>query len=404
MASGNSHYGSKKFGSGREGDIGRYFRWWRDELAELIPPRLRPYPRPSSKFVWIEFKQDHAVLFRVKGGKLEEIGSLGLMAQDAVARKLAFNVLLGSRRKSSVGIALPPAMVLRKDVKLPFAVKENLRQVLEFELGRFTPFSSEQVYFDYRESGSDAKGGLVLLKLVLSERRAVDLGIMYLKEWGVVPHAIVPKDELVSEVRYADLLPASQRPGMGGIEKTMYAVMALVTFVLLGLALAVPMWQKREVVIALNKQAAQTRMQAEAVEQLQQTLDKSQAEYRYLLVKKSTQPAKVALIEELTRLLPDDVWLSSLEVKGTDVVISGEAKSATGLIRIMEKSKLLQDAAFSSPVVKERSDLERFQLAAKIRGADSADASATKVKANDAPLALPGMVGSKSPGNKAGHH
>ena len=45
-------------------------------------------------------------------------------------------------------VAIPRELVIARDIRLPLAVKENLRTTLGYEMGKYIPLSSEDVYFD----------------------------------------------------------------------------------------------------------------------------------------------------------------------------------------------------------------------------------------------------------------
>jgi len=74
-------------------------------------------------------------------------------------------------------------------------------------------------------------------------------------------------------------------------------------------------------------------------------------------------------MDELTRILPDDTWITRLDIKGSELEIQGQSSSAAALIPLIESSSILQNPRFRSPVTQiPRSDAERFQLSAETRG------------------------------------
>ena len=62
----------------------------------------------------------------------------------------------------------------------------------------------------------------------------------------------------------------------------------------------------------------------------------------------------LALMKELTQLIPEDSWLTQLDVDEDKVRIRGESENANALIVLLEKSPLFKQVAFSSPIVKRR--------------------------------------------------
>lgn len=370
--------------------VGRFLRWWGRELAALIPKEVRPLPRPTTAFLWVEVVRQTLILSRHnRAGKLEEIDRIDLQALDAPARKLTFDAALRKFRRLPIGLCIPASQVLRRQVTLPMAAKDNLRQVIGFELNRHTPFQAERAYFDYRQTGEDTKSGSLDVQLTVTPRSSADEGLAILRSWHRPPQAIVAADELVGGGHYANLLPPEWRPGIGPTRKLLYAGMALLSILLIVAALAVPLWQKREVAIALDEQAHRAKQRAAVIDTLRQDLGKVSAEYLFLLEKKRQRPAAVVLLEEVTRLLPDDTWLSQLEIKSGEVVISGATNSSASLIRLLEKSTFLEDATYRSPLVKGRDSGERFQLATRIKSSFEVDMPAAPVGAAEAKASRP---------------
>ena len=87
--------------------------------------------------------------------------------------------------------------------------------------------------------------------------------------------------------------------------------------VLAVVATALPVWQKRGYAIALLKLADQGRVQADASSALRDELERQTGDYNFALQKKYAFPAALQVVEDVTKLLPDDTWLTQLEMKTT---------------------------------------------------------------------------------------
>lgn len=365
----------------------RFLRWWGRELAALVPPALRPKNRPSPSMLWVGMEQGAFVLWRLAGQKRSEIGRVNLAAGDAAAHKIAFDALRSKAGVRPVGICLPATQVLRKQVILPLAAAENLTQVLGFELGRQTPYTADQAYYDQRLLREDRSGNRLHVLLGVAPKTVIDEILAYLTAWGVTPQAVVVSDELESTGSCLNLLPARLRPKPSYAGYWLYGAMAGVTLVLFAVLLAVPLLKKREVVIALQPVLAQAQQQADAVDALKREQERLLAEYNFPTEHKLATPAKVALLEEVTRILPDNTWLQQLEIHGVEISMQGNTGSSASLIGLFEQSALLENANFKSPLVKvqvgraqvgqAQAGEERFQLAAEIKAVDPAGALAT---------------------------
>ncbi len=72
--------------------------------------------------------------------------------------------------------------------------------------------------------------------------------------------------------------------------------------------------------------------------------------------KKHETPASVLVYEELSRILPDDAYLTELRIQGDKAQIVGIARDAPELIRILEQSPHFKAATFYAPTTRAPSD------------------------------------------------
>lgn len=372
MVSGKPRY-TRRQPTSLGGVLSRFFQWWGRELAALVPRRLLPRAPASSSYLWAGLTDGAMVFYRLQRGGMREVGRVDLTTLDEGGRKIAMDALLPKLGGKPIGVRVEPDKVLRKRVSLPYAVRENLAQVLAFEMDRQSPYKADQVYFHHRVVKEDMGAGLLEVDLTILPRPFVLESLAYLREWGVPPHVIAVNDELDGRADYANLLPAALRPPVRSPWPWIYAGMAATTLALTAVALLLPLWQKREVVIALQPQVEKVKRQADTVSALKGELEASLARHNFLLDRKLHREPSVAVLEEVSWLLPDDTWVQQFEMKGHELRLQGETASSAKLIGFFESSKLFEEASFAAPLVKVRArgqvteNIERFQLAARIR-------------------------------------
>jgi general secretion pathway protein L len=66
-------------------------------------------------------------------------------------------------------------------------------------------------------------------------------------------------------------------------------------------------------------------------------------------------PGVVPIWEELARLLPQDTYLTEIDIKSRDLTIRGYSAVASDLPQLIEGSPLFADAALMGPVVFDQS-------------------------------------------------
>jgi len=162
--------------------------------------------------------------------------------------------------------------------------------------------------------------------------------------------------------------------------------------VLLALALFIPMWRKRETVIALQPLMTKAQQEAAATDRIARELERQVNDYNFLLAKKHAKYPVLAYLEEVTRLMPDNTWAQTLEIrtagKNREIQVSGETTSSSRLIEILEQSKLLQNATPKGTVTRGSTpNSERFTIAAEAR--PRALPETTPVLSSPAPVSEP---------------
>ena len=347
-----------------------FWRWWTGELVQLVPERFAMHDADRAPLVTVDAAA--ATLVDPRPGMAEQ--RVDLAGLDNDRRKAAVRGLLerAGETKMRARAVLGPQEALVRRVTMPAATEENLRQVLSFEMDRLTPFRADEVYFDYRVLSRDAAAGQLVLQLAVARRELVDARVEALRAAGVSVQGVALREPAAGGPPM-DLLPSEQRGERGSPrERMVRRGLAIAVAVLFAAALILPLLQKRAAWLALNPQVEVARTKAETASALSNELDKQVADYNFLLGKKLGTYSALAVMEDVTRLLPDNTWVQQMDVrtvgKTREVQIVGETASASKLIEILEGSTLLQNAAFRGTVTRgSQPNTERFMIAAEIR-------------------------------------
>ncbi len=399
----------------------RFWRWWTAELAALTPVSTRGAIRRRLTLPVIEFGDGEAVFWRpdvvdgaIRMVAVARVALLGDANEIAAAGRAAVAALMAYRQGESRGppnvvVALPHRQVLRKEIVLPAAVDEDLGQALSYDLDRHTPFRPEQLYFDAAVIGRDPAARTIRVDWVAALKTAVDAARRQVEDWGATVAAVVPGPASTSSTRI-NLLPEDARSRRRLWRRwQVWAPAALVAAIALAV-LFVPLLQKREYAIALNLQTEGAHQQAEAADAVRVQLDRAQSDYNYVLARKYAYPGAVQMLDEVTKLLPDDTWISALEVKSTtrgkdtqrEMLLRGESANAGKLISLLEDSKLVEQAALRSPTTKlQPGPGEVFDLGSQLRALTPSPAAQTAASAPPITAATTDPQGSQAPPSAA---
>ena len=315
----------------------------------------------------IAFAGDQAFLWQPQGRErrveLVEIARVGLTG-DATAvvaeGRAALSKLPRGAVPTKVVVALPPRAILRKALVLPAAVEHDLRQMLSYDLDRHTPFKPDELYFDAQVVDRDPARGQIHVELATARRAQVDAAVAHAQSWGAKVVAITPVVPPALVASELNLLPPEMRNGARFAKRWQFwlPIAGLVAVALI--AVVLPVWQKREYAIALIDLASQSMQQAAVSESLRTQLERQVGDYNFALERKYAYPGAVRVLEDVTKILPDDTWLTQLEIKTSirgkdaqrDVALRGESANAGRLVTLLEDSKLFTQAAPRSPTTK----------------------------------------------------
>jgi len=123
--------------------------------------------------------------------------------------------------------------------------------------------------------------------------------------------------------------------------------------------LFLPVWQKREQAIALTELSDRARESAEVSDRLRTELERRVGDYNFALERKYAFPGAIQVLDDITRILPDDTWLTQLEMHTMrakdaqrEISLRGESANAGRLVSLLEDSKLFTQTAPRSPTTK----------------------------------------------------
>ncbi|MGR8952591.1 MAG: PilN domain-containing protein [Gammaproteobacteria bacterium] len=346
-------------------DAKKFYRWWSRELAFLVPDKIKQLVNDRIGYVVVRAAGSRLQLSYHEGSAVESLGELdrnenGLPQYKALLEKdprlAKANFILRLSRKDAIS----------KELTLPAAARENLQQVIAYELSRFTPFKPEQVYFALKPVEGDREPGLIKVSLVLTPRETLDTLYEELTLLGISPLYADYEDaanELEPGSEMYNLLPDQYQQRTAKTSQRIYLALFVAALLLLGGLIGLPVWFQSQTVDMLQERIDAIEKEAKSISALQSGVDDIIEETRKLIEVKNAKPPVVEVLNELSRLIKDDTWLSYAQYSEGHLQIQGESPAASTLIGILEDSELFANARFVSPVTQDTSTgMERFQI------------------------------------------
>ena len=364
--------------------IRRGLRWWRAELVSLLPGFFKRAKRDGRTVLLLDVTPSHVAAVRCSNGKRTELARVQRPvaserreseAKSAAAKGFAALEGVIDPAVTPILIRVPRNELLTRTVKLPAAASENLRQVIGFEMNRYTPFAEEDVYFDYRALTPPQGDPRLHLQLSIVRRALIDPVLAELPAWNLSVGGAVLRPELGGDGMLLRLAPAAAAKRGGQVlRKFLWAANAA----MLAAVLLIPFLQQEKAIAALEERVAAAKAEAEAADGLYRRLDQMRAQRSFLIDKKRNAPAVVTMLAEISAALPDTTWVQQLEVKSDKVFIRGTSEKASELIRVIEESALFRRATFDAPVTRNPTTGDEhfrlvFEIAPPLQGDEDGD-------------------------------
>lgn len=345
-------------------DMGRrlptaFLQWWFDELRGLLPRSLSTTSPSSKSGLILNLRGEDTVLIERTACHGER--ELDRAGGDELKKSGLALASFGNRRyrKWPIIVRLGGDLGLRKVVDLPLAARENLGQLLHFELDRLTPFKADDVCFAWRVLETDAENSRMQVELEMAPKAVVDRAMILVDKHG----RKVDRVELEggTDRQSLDLMPSSVgvKPSKGWLRR-------LLPLIALGLgitAVMLPLNKQQRLLDQIEQDMAVVRAEAEESLAIREQLDGLAKKASFLATTKNKRATMTEVLAELTRAIPDHSHIVQLQIQGTSIELNGLADKASDLIAILDQSPMLASPQFRSPVTRDpRSNKERFQI------------------------------------------
>ena len=348
---------------------GALLRWWRDELAGLVPPALKSAPDAGRDAVLFSIGRTDIAVHHVTNGDDKEIARLcrrqkgsaeSTRDQEQVHALRAFIAALNPG-VTRIHVKTAPEVALHKVVDLPLAAEENLRQVLSFEMDRQTPFKADDVYFVPRIRARDTQSKRLQADLYVVPKPVVDDALDLVGEWNPQPSW---QDTNGNPEPILTFLPAAYRPRR---PSTLNRVLLVANLALLGAVVAVPLLRQQTTIEHLERELSAVKERAQTAATMQQRVDEHASALTFLAARRIQHPPVIALLDEVAVRLPDATWLTRLEIREGKIHLQGTSDTASALVARLEESEAFRSVQFRSPVTRDAaSGGERFQISVSI--------------------------------------
>ena len=339
-------------------NIQSFLRWWGEGLYQSLPDAVRKWFRSDLPRLILHLRDSqHVDVAWSQDGKQQTCGELVL--GDAVA-SLDCIPAVQRLKPYHVELRLSTTQVLHMQRHFPEAAKENLRQVVGYQLDRLTPFSADSAYFDAHPLQHDKQRKEVLADIYVIPRHLVNQWLRQLAGLGVGKVDVI---SVADTANHINLMHDQQAALNGGWSKIpLYAFL-----ITLALSLLAPLAYKYRRVAQIDVALSELRQTSAGQLDVRDKLMAAEDALKFLEEKRKTSPIALDVVEKLSADIPEHTWLERLSLDGKTLEIRGESGKALSLIDLLEESDEFSNVRFKSPVTRNKDNgNDRFHIEATL--------------------------------------
>ncbi len=338
-----------------------FLSWWTRQMLDLIPERLaRREPAAANAILATPDPQlPGAVLLSLRRQGQEQ------QAGRHEAGQAVLPHLLQEHPGLPLLLRLPADSLLSRDVSLPLAAESGYERVLQYEMDRLTPFAAEDVFWSARPWRRNKESGRLDLRLSLVPRAWLASALETLAEAGGRLAAL--------EVQGAGGAPAqhiavAHEPGQARIrQRRLHAGLAAVCAALALVAIVLPFVLQSRAGGRIDRRIAALQRPVAEARALRQHIGADTAGTDAVTAARLRLGDPLATLAALTRVLPDDTYLTDVTLRDGVVTVTGQSTGAVKLIPALSADTTFIAPAFSAPVTRiESNNSDLFSIRAQV--------------------------------------
>lgn len=233
-------------------------------------------------------------------------------------------------RPRAVALVLPDSAVLVRRLFLPPLTEDEVREALALEVAAVSPFPPGETVWGWQ---AQMRADRLVVRLALAARGHVAAHLERSRErlQGVQPEVWAEAQAPIVLEGFGERARAQRRAREGS-----HLALALATAALLVLALAAtPVLQTRLRLLEAQDRYAALEAETAQIVAAYGELAKATGQARAIQAHLHERPNVLHLVDTLTTAVPDEAYLTRLEVHGRQVRMTGQADNASRLMELL---------------------------------------------------------------------
>ena len=344
-----------------------FFTWWAAELAAVWPGRGRALP--SRHFAVARFDGRTLQVVVDNHGRIETLGCIGTDRSNSRGFREAESLGGELRRRAlKLVLRLDSELGLQAVDILPEMARRELLPILTHRLDQLTPWNAETAAFDILRIDPRA-GGMLEVGLAVVPCHIVARAKALLAQHGLtadvtdleIGEPLAAPTHDLGRLEHSPRLP---RPVLA------LAGLVFVAAVTTGGVLSLGNAEQQRTLDRLRDHATALEGRLADLPALHARIRALDDLQRVAHERSVAQPSSLVVLESLSRALPDDAWIESLTLTDRRVTLSGYARNAARLPRLLEAVLVFEAARFVGPLTRlvemtddgQAAEMDRFSM------------------------------------------
>jgi general secretion pathway protein L len=265
---------------------------------------------------------------------------------------------------SRIELVLRPSRFLVRPLELPARATEFIEGIVRVQIDRLTPWSAAEAVFGCGAPVA-AGSGKIVTTIAAATRASTEPYIAGLSALHPASLSIFTR----SAEQGGDLIKVFEQQARGLLDRQRLSRLLRLALAVLAVVAVLSTTAGAFIGNYLDSRRAEVTDELNA-RRVALRLDRDGAErspFAALARRKHGSQARVIAIEELSRVLPDNTYVTELHMDGNTLQITGVTQDAPSLIRLLEQSQHFSRATFFAPTTRAPSDPgDRFHIEAKL--------------------------------------
>lgn len=350
--------------------IQTFFIWWKNGLLMWLPLSIQTKLQ-QKPYIQCSLNEQYLLLSLIdSAGQTQDTLSIDLSvdketgtnepADSSIQKATDW---LAKRKNLDCLFLINEGQRLIKTIKMPGGARNNLKEMIRFEIDRQTPFNYDQVYVGYKIKNDDkSKGQSFTLTLAITPKKV----LLTIKESLKALHLEV--DSLITHDSDGIIKTPLSETSKALDTRTLSIIFFTGLMLALGFYLLyqpINFYEKSS--SEMQSSMAFSKKQTEAYLALK-TKKTELTGYSYFLDEKLTGYQKrINILKYLTTILPQHTWLNNIDIQDSELVLSGESSTASDLVALLTSSGLFSNVQFNAPTRKNpTSGKDQFKIRATL--------------------------------------